>query len=98
VEVAVHSYRHRCGAAPGDPDLEDIERRLAATPPISVPTISLCGQDDGVHPPAAIDGAARRFTGPYERRLLPGIGHDVPQEAPRATIEALLALLAPAAG
>jgi len=93
VETVIHSYRHRCGAAPGDPGLEDIERRLAAQPPITVPTVSLCGLDDGVHPPPAIDRDAARFTGAYDRRLLAGVGHNIPQEAPAATVAALLELL-----
>jgi len=93
VEVVIHSYRHRFGYAPGDPAMEDVEHRLAAQPVIPVPAISLCGADDGVAPPAAADLEAGKFTGPYERRILPGIGHNIPQEAPAATIAALLALL-----
>ncbi len=93
VDVVVHSYRHRCANAPGDPALEDVERWLAAEPPIAVPTIVLWGADDGVSPPASRDGDARRFTGRYERRVLPGVGHNIPQEAPDATVAALLDLL-----
>jgi pimeloyl-ACP methyl ester carboxylesterase len=93
VEVVIHSYRHRFGYAPGDPALEDIERELAKQPAIAAPTISLWGADDGVDPPPAVDGDAPRFTGRYERRVLPGVGHNIPQEAPEATIAALLALL-----
>jgi pimeloyl-ACP methyl ester carboxylesterase len=93
VDVAVHAYRHRCGAAPGDPALADMERRLAAQPPIAAPTISLWGLDDGVHPPPAEDADAKRFAGPYERRLLAGVGHNIPQEAPKATVAALLSLI-----
>jgi pimeloyl-ACP methyl ester carboxylesterase len=93
VDVVIHSYRHRYGYAPGDPALEEIEDRLAAQPVISVPTISLCGADDGVAPPPAADPDAARFTAGYERRVLPGIGHNIPQEAPVATVAALLELL-----
>jgi pimeloyl-ACP methyl ester carboxylesterase len=92
VDVVVHSYRHRFGYAPGDPALEAIERRLAGRPAIGAPTISLCGADDGVGPSPAIDPDVGCFRGRYERRVLPGVGHNIPQEAPEATIAALLAL------
>ena len=93
-------YRHRFGNAPGDPALEPIEQRAAAQPPITVPTLVLQGEGDGVgtmiSPPVAgtqVDAQARFFTGPYRRRLLPAIGHDVPQEAPAETAAAVLELL-----
>ncbi len=93
VDVVIHSYRHRFGYVPGDPALEEIERRLAAKPTIGVPTISLCGGDDGVGPPRGKDPHVARFTGRYERRVLPGVGHNIPQEAPHDTVAALLDLI-----
>jgi pimeloyl-ACP methyl ester carboxylesterase len=93
VDVVIHSYRHRFGYAPGDPAFDDIEQRLAAQPVITVPAISLWGADDGVGPPPATDSDAGKFIGGYERRILPGIGHNIPQEAPEATVAALLDLL-----
>lgn len=93
VEVVVHSYRHRYGYAAGDPALEGIEAALAARPTIGVPTISLSGADDGVSPPPDEEPGADRFTGRYERRLLPGVGHNIPQEAPQAVLSALRELL-----
>ena len=93
VDVVIHSYRHRCGATPGDPALDEIEARLAAMPPIGVPTIALWGADDGVMPPPAKDADAQRFTGPYERRILPGVGHAVPHETPEAVVAAISAFL-----
>jgi pimeloyl-ACP methyl ester carboxylesterase len=93
VDVAIHSYRHRFGYAPGDPAYEDIERALAAQPVIAAPTISLSGADDGVGPPPAQDADALRFTGRYERRVLAGVGHNIPQEAPQASVAALMDLL-----
>ena len=93
VEIVLHSYRHRFGYAPGDPALADIEQALVRQPSIGAPTIALCGIDDGVGPPSEVDGDTRRFTGRYERRLLPGVGHNIPQEAPDATLAALLELL-----
>ncbi|MDE2201018.1 MAG: alpha/beta hydrolase, partial [Rhodospirillales bacterium] len=93
VEVVIHSYRHRYGVVAGDPALEEIERRLAARPPIGVPSIALDGATDGVGPaPVGSDPHRRDFTGPYQRRLVPGAGHFLPREAPEAVIAALLEL------
>jgi len=94
VDVVVHSYRHRHGLAAGDPACADIEAALALRPMIAVPTINLHGAADGVTPAPATDAQARRFSGPYERRLLPRIGHAVPQEAPGDFLAAMRELLA----
>ncbi len=94
VDVVIQSYRHRYGYAPGDPALSTLEAELARQPGIAVPTINLHGGHDGVGPAPADDNQARHFTGPYERRLLPGVGHNVPQEAPTHTVDALRDLLA----
>jgi pimeloyl-ACP methyl ester carboxylesterase len=91
VDVVIHSYRHRHGLAPGDPRVEDIERRLAAQPAIAVATIAIDGGGDGVQPPRAASQRGR-FTGPFEHRVVPGVGHNLPQEAPQAFAEAVLAL------
>lgn len=93
VEVVIHSYRHRFMYAPGDPALESIEAALALQPTISVPSISLCGADDGVGPPPDEDDDIEHFSGFYRRQVLPGVGHNIPQEAPHATLDALLELL-----
>jgi pimeloyl-ACP methyl ester carboxylesterase len=93
VAVTIQSYRHRYGNAPGDPALEDIERRLAALPRIGVPTIALQGEADGVLPAGLSANHGRHFTGHYERRVLPAVGHNPPQEAPAAFADAVLALL-----
>jgi pimeloyl-ACP methyl ester carboxylesterase len=92
VAVSVQSYRHRYGNAPGDPALEAIERALAAQPAIGVATINLHGEADGVTPPALSLHHARRFTGFYERRVIPRAGHFLPQEAPDAVVAAVRAL------
>jgi pimeloyl-ACP methyl ester carboxylesterase len=91
VDVVVHSYRHRYAAAPGDPGFAAIEQRLAAQPPITVPTIALDGAADGVTPPRE---DADRFTGPYEHRLIPIAGHFLPREAPEAMLAAINTMLA----
>ena len=93
VEVVVHSYRHRFGLAAGDPALAQIEQRLAAQPPISVPTISFDGTDDGVRPAAAAAQHARHFTGPRSHRVIPGVGHNMPQEVPQMFADAVLELV-----
>ena len=93
VAVTIQSYRHRYGYAPGDPALEDIELRLAAQPKITVPTIALQGEADGIHPPEASAHHAAFFTGPFQRRLLPRIGHNPPWEAPLAVVDAILELI-----
>ena len=93
VDVVIHSYRHRFGYVAGDPALETIERELSKQPKIGVPSIVLHGAGDGVNAPAASDTQARFFTGRYERRVIPVVGHDVPQEAPRQTAQATLDLV-----
>ena len=95
VDVVIHSYRHRFGLVAGDPALDEIERRLASEPPIGVPTISLCGADDGVGPADAEDPDAKKFAGFYERRVLDGVSHNIPGEAPDEVVRALLKLLHP---
>lgn len=93
VEVVIQSYRHRYGYTSGDPALAGIEERLAAQPKITVPTINLHGGHDGVGPAPQVDGNAKFFTGAYERRLIPHVGHNVPQEAPSDTVAALRDLM-----
>ena len=93
VEVVIQSYRHRYGYAPGDPALAGIDAELARQPRIAVPTINLHGGHDGVSPVPEKDGQAKFFSASYERRVLPRIGHNVPQEAPAATAAALRDLM-----
>ncbi|QJI29781.1 alpha/beta hydrolase [Pseudomonas sp. ADAK18] len=93
VDVVIHSYRHRFMYAPGDPALQAIEQALVQPPPISVLSISLCGADDGVGPAPEEDEDLGCFTGFYRRQVLAGVGHNIPQEAPQATLEAVFELL-----
>jgi pimeloyl-ACP methyl ester carboxylesterase len=94
VDVTIQSYRHRYRNAPGDPAYEPIEQRLAAQPPIVVPAIALQGEVDGVQPPAAFATQDRKFTDRFERRRLPRVGHNPPQEAPEEFARAILELMA----
>ena len=95
VATVVQSYRHRFKAVPGDPALEWIEARLAAQPPITVPSVVLHGAVDGVDPPANSENDARRFQGGYRRAVLPAIGHFMPREDPQPWVAALRELAAP---
>jgi len=90
VEVVIHSYRHRFGLVTGDPAYADIDRQLAAQPVIRVPAITFDGIDDGVRPPADASAHAHRFSGPRSHRLVPGAGHNLPQEAPSTFADAVL--------
>jgi pimeloyl-ACP methyl ester carboxylesterase len=88
VSIVIHNYRWRLSLAKGEPRYEELERRLFAGPPITVPAITIGSDFDG----AAADGAAyaTKFTGKYSHRVLKGIGHNVPQEAPREFANAIV--------
>ena len=74
VDVVIHSYRHRFGLADGDPHYADMQRRLAALPPISVPSITLDGAGDGVLPASDGSASAAKFTGRRVHRVVPRRG------------------------
>ena len=92
VDVTIQSYRHRYGNAPGDPAYDDLEKRLEAQPLVSAPTVVLHGECDGVGPAAQSEGAARHFSGGYERKVVPFAGHFLPRETAQEVVDALLAL------
>jgi len=89
----IHSYRHRFGLADGDPQYAEIQHRLAAMAAITVPTITLDGDGDGVAP--ATDGTAQatRFSGRRLHRVIPRAGHNLPQEEPEAFAAAVMELI-----
>ncbi len=90
VAIVIHNYRWRLGLAAGEPQYDDLERRLAAAPAIAVPTITLEGDANGA-PHADAGAYAGKFTGRYEHRLIEGgVGHNLPQEAPRAFAQAVI--------
>jgi pimeloyl-ACP methyl ester carboxylesterase len=93
VDIAIHSYRHRYGLAEGDPRYADIERRLAALPPITVPAITLDGEADGVAFARKGEAQAARFLAKRVHRVLPRIGHNLPQEAPEAFAAAVMEVM-----
>jgi pimeloyl-ACP methyl ester carboxylesterase len=90
VEIVIHNYRWRLALAEGEARYDELERRLAAAPTISVPTITLEGDANGApHPEAA--SYAQKFSGKYEHRTVSGgIGHNLPQEAPQAFAQAVM--------
>jgi pimeloyl-ACP methyl ester carboxylesterase len=90
VSIVIHNYRWRLGLAEGEPELDDLEKRLAGGPVITVPTITLEGDANGApHPDPA--SYANKFTGKYTHRLIAGgVGHNLPQEAPQAFAEAVV--------
>ena len=90
VDIVVHNYRWRLGLAAGEPKFDDLEKRLAESPVISVPTITLEGDANGApHPEAS--AYAKKFSGRYSHRTIKGgIGHNLPQEAPQAFVEAVM--------
>ena len=90
VAIVIHNYRWRIGLAEGEPQYNDLEKRLAASPVITVPTITMEGDANGApHPDEA--SYRNKFSGKYEYRLIKGgIGHNLPQEAPQAFAQAVI--------
>jgi pimeloyl-ACP methyl ester carboxylesterase len=93
VDVVIQSYRHRFGLVAGDPAYLEMESRLAAQPPISVPAITFDGADDGVRAPSQAVASAHNFTGTRLHRVVPGVGHNMPQEVPEIFAAAVLELV-----
>ncbi len=90
VSIVIHNYRWRLGLAEGESKYDDLEKRLATFPVITVPTITLEGDANGApHPDAS--SYAKKFSGKYQHRLIKGgIGHNLPQEAPQAFAKAVV--------
>ena len=90
VAITIHNYRWRLGLAQGEAKYEEIEKKLAAAPLISVPTITMEGDANGApHPDPSV--YAKKFSGRYDYRLITGgIGHNLPQEAPQAFAKAVI--------
>ena len=90
VAIVIHNYRWRLGLEEGEPKYDDLEKRLAAAPVITVPAITLEGDANGApHPEPG--SYARKFSGRYSHRTVKGgVGHNLPQEAPRAFAEAVV--------
>jgi pimeloyl-ACP methyl ester carboxylesterase len=93
VSIVIHNYRWRLGLAAGESKYDDLERRLATSPVITVPTITLEGDANGApHPDPS--SYAKKFSGKYSHRTITGgIGHNLPQEAPKAFADAVREVL-----
>ena len=90
VGIVIHNYRWRLGLAEGEPKFDALEKRLAAGPVIGVPAITLEGDANGA-PHLDPSAYAKKFSGKYAHRLIKGgVGHNLPQEAPRAFAEAIV--------
>jgi len=90
VNIVVHNYRWRLGIAEGEAKYEELERRLATSPNITVPTITLEGDANGAPHPLP-DSYAKKFSGKYAHRTIDGgVGHNLPQEAPQAFAQAIM--------
>ncbi|MBF5042875.1 alpha/beta hydrolase [Aggregicoccus sp. 17bor-14] len=89
VDIVIHNYRWRLGLAKGEPQYDALEQKLALQPAITVPTITLEGDANGApHPPAS--AYAAKFVGKYAHRVIKGgVGHNLPQEAPGAFVQAI---------
>jgi pimeloyl-ACP methyl ester carboxylesterase len=90
VDVVIHAYRHRLGAAAGAAQYEDIELRLAEQPEVAVPAVTLDGLADGNFPATDGTSSASHFVGPRVHHQVPHAGHNLPQEAPEAFADAVL--------
>jgi pimeloyl-ACP methyl ester carboxylesterase len=90
VAIVIHNYRWRIGLAKGESKYDDLDKRLAESPVITVPTITLEGDANGApHPDASV--YAKKFSGKYAHRVIKGgVGHNLPQEAPQAFAEAIV--------
>jgi len=90
VAIVIHNYRWRQALAKGEPKYDDLERRLAAAPAITVPTITMEGDANGAPHPDP-ESYRAKFSGKYESRIIQGgIGHNLPQEAPQAFAQAIV--------
>ena len=90
VAIVIHNYRWRLGVAEGEAKYDDLEKRLAASPVITVPTITLEGDANGA-PHAEPSAYANKFSDKYVHRTITGgVGHNLPQEAPQAFAKAIV--------
>ena len=92
VDVVVHSYKHRFGIVAGDPKFDLIEKDLSKQPKISVPSITIDGETDGVSELSNISKIKQKFSAHIRHQILPNIGHNVPQEDPKNFSKAILEL------
>jgi len=97
-DITLHSYRVRWGHAPADPNYDEAERRITASPVIRVPTLVLHGSADPCNAPATSEGRESLFAAPYQRILLEGLAHFPQRQNPAAVLKHLLPFLESSAG
>jgi pimeloyl-ACP methyl ester carboxylesterase len=95
-DVTLHSYRSRWDEAEPDPASKWLDDKVKATRTLALPTIYFQGELDGVNPPKASERVAEKFTGPFERIVLPGVGHFPTREAPAVVAARLVKHFSPA--
>ena len=59
-----------------------------------MPPITLDGADDGVLPFGGTSHHAHHFIGRHQHRVVPGAGHNLPQEKPAVFADAVLEIVA----
>jgi pimeloyl-ACP methyl ester carboxylesterase len=95
VDVVIHSYRHRLGLAPGYPQYADVEAKLAALPVVTVPTVTLDGEANGIIPASDGRSSAAKFSGRRIHHRVPNAGHALPQQAPKVFADAVMEVMKP---
>jgi pimeloyl-ACP methyl ester carboxylesterase len=96
VDIVIHSYRHRLGLAPGYPQYADVEAKLATLPVITVPTVTLDGEANGIIPASDGRSSAAKFSGRRVHHRVPNAGHALPQQAPQVFADAVIEVTKPA--
>jgi pimeloyl-ACP methyl ester carboxylesterase len=90
VAIVIHNYRWRLALAEGEPQYDNFEKRLAESPVITIPTVTLEGDANGA-PHAESNAYANKFSGKYSHKIIKGgIGHNLPQEAPKEFADAII--------
>jgi pimeloyl-ACP methyl ester carboxylesterase len=92
IDVTLHSYRARWDEAEPDPRSRWLEDAVRTTQQLAVPALYVQGEVDGVNPPEVSESVAAKFSGPFERIVLPGVGHFPTREAPEAVAARLVGL------
>ncbi|MDI3319455.1 alpha/beta fold hydrolase [Pinibacter soli] len=88
--IVIHNYRWRLSLENGEKQYDAIEQKLATSPTVGVPTVTLDGDSDGVVPASDGSAFAKKFTGRHVHHIIAGAGHNLPQEAPEAFANAIM--------
>lgn len=90
VRITLHNYRWYMRLEQGESKYDELEKKIATFPTISLPTITLEGDANGaLHSDPKV--YAKKYVGKYEHRNIGGgIGHNLPQESPQAFAQAVI--------